>query len=141
MIFRTRVLLKLSFVFLISIGVSSVTLLEKGYADPTHFAPIPGSNGLDSVTPEPVIPEEVGSDIGQNSSAPAIPNGNMNSGISSMGSSFGGGQNNSAPAIPNGNMNTGVTPGGFNSDDMTPGGFNSNSTNSENTSQDMDSGV
>ena len=114
MIFKTRVLLKLSFVFLISIGVSSVTLLEKGYADPTHFAPIPGSNGLDSVTPEPVIPEEVGSDIGQNSSA---------------------------PAIPNGNMNTGVTPGGFNSDGMTPGGFNSNSTNSENTSQDMDSGV
>ena len=131
MIFRTRVLSKLSFVFLISIGVSSVTLLEKGYADPTHFAPIPGSNGLDSSKPEPVIPEEVGSDMGQNSSAPAIPNGTMNTGFSSMGSGFGGGQNSSAPAIPNGTMNTGVT----------PGGFNSNSTDSENTSQDMDSGV
>lgn len=132
MIFRIRLLSKLSFILLISIGVSSVTLLEKGYADPTHFAPIPGSNGLDSSNSEPVIPEEVGSDIGQNSSTPVIPNGNMNSGISSMGSGFGSGQNSSStPAIPNGNMNTGVA----------PGGFNSNSTNSENTSQDMDSGV
>ena len=121
MVLKIRVLSIVSLLFLAN--AASIAFLEKAQAfSGGSLSTIPGSNGSFNMNnPPPMIPEGMGSSIGQDGPGPVIPNGSMNPGAAPGGFGPGSmGPESMNPGIGPGNMNPGgLGPGAMNR----PGGF------------------